>query len=341
MKFNKHFLYIAATVCAMASLSACSDSDDEPAIVSKADELKSAVETMRVKIGPENMEAVPITSGGGDYRGFSLSPDVCDIVKGDDGNLYVQGFSNGTAHVVISDCASQYITIPVQVYTTDVLTLENPSYELVTPLGYSGSGRTRVLLGNGNYSIVSHNKAVKASIDSEGVITLTATSAADPFEAKATVKDGSGLEAELTITVVSTLDPFTDVDKEELCAIDTQSKLYISDDDYEPYYWNGYRENFITEVNDGQETFGHIRKRNSRDRYWLTITYPEGQALNTPFKAQLSYGYNYNNNFSTEVTAEILKDDEISKVAIYSWIDPKTGKLERGYFVHVLADDGY
>ncbi len=339
MKLKYYFMSVVMAAVAMTGFTSCSDDDAPDAPVKK--DLEFTVESTRVKIGPENRIEAPIKSGNGEYDGYSLDPDIADVVKDENGNLFIEGYQNGNTRIVISDGGANYRQFQVFVYTTDVLTLETEQYELVTPLGYSGSGTVAILLGNGIYSVESSSKSVKASVDEDGIITLTAVSKADPFEAEVTVTDGSGLSAILKVTVKSTLEPFTDAEKAELCARDETSDLYISNDEYEPYYWDGYRENFTTLIEDGTERFGHVRQRYGNDRYWLTISYPEGQALNTPFEATLSFGDSYDEEFTTTVKAVILKNDEISKVAIYSWIDETTGRLERGYFVHVLSDDGY
>ena len=169
------------------------------------------------------------------------------------------------------------------------------------------------------------------------MISITATSKRQEFTAKVTVSDMSGLTADINVTVKYTLDAFTPEDIAALCAQTDKSMADFNGET--PYRFNSYREYFETSVEDGIETFGWIRRSG---RYELFVTYPEGTALNTPVQGTVTYTDNYDEKAVAQpVTVTIVKNDDVSKVAIFSYIDEKEDKLYRGYLVHVLADEGW
>lgn len=325
-------------VMALSAVTACSDDKDE-IIINEEPEypaLSVDTESMRVKIGADSRVAVPVSSGAGEYAAFSLNPDIADVTD-ENGALMVEGFRNGTTEIIISDKGGSLKKLPVSVYTTDVLTVETTDFTLETPLGHSATATTRVLLGNDGYSVVSDNEAVAATVDEDGVISITATSKRQEFTAKVTVSDMSGLTADINVTVKYTLDAFTPEDIAALCAQTDKSMADFNGET--PYRFNSYREYFETSVEDGIETFGWIRRSG---RYELFVTYPEGTALNTPVQGTVTYTDNYDEKAVAQpVTVTIVKNDDVSKVAIFSYIDEKEDKLYRGYLVHVLADEGW
>ena len=325
-------------VMALSAVTACSDDKDEIIILEEPEypALSVDTESMRVKIGADSRMAIPVSDGAGEYAAFSLNPDIADVTD-ENGVLMVEGFRNGSTEIIISDKGGSLKKLPVSVYTTDVLTVETTDFTLETPLGHSATATTKILLGNDGYSAVSDNDAVKASVDEEGVVSITATSKRQEFTAKVTVSDISGLTADIMVTVKYTLDAFTPQDIATLCAQTEESMADFNGD--KPYRFSYYRENFNTSVKNGIETFGWIGRSG---RYELFVTYPEGTALNTPVQGTVTFTDNYDEKAAAQpATVTLVKNDEISKVAIFSYIDEQQDKLCRGYLVHVLADSGW
>lgn len=322
-------------VMALGAITACSDDKDEIIINEEPQypALSIDTESMRVKVGSDSRVAVPISDGAGEYAAFSLNPEVADVTD-EGGTLMIEGFHNGTTEIIISDKGGSLKKLPVSVYTTDVLTVESTDFTLETPLGHSATATTRVLLGNDGYSAVSDNDAVTATVDESGVISITATSKRQEFTAKVTVSDMSGLTADINVTVKFTLEAFTAADIAALCAQTEESMADFNGTI--PNSFKTWREEMTTSVDDGIETFGWIRRSG---RYELFVTYPEGTALNTPVDGKMTFTDNYDVIAQDQpVTVTIVKNDEISKVAIFSYFDEKEDKLYRGYLVHVLAD---
>lgn len=173
MKIRYYFMSMMVATFAMTGFTSC---DDDDTIIETPDtELTFDAETAKVKIGAENRIALPVATGAGDYRGYSLNPDVAEVVTGEDGQFYIEGYKNGVAKVVVSDAANQYKQLIVSVYTTDEMTLSHSDYNFVTPMGLSStSNECSVVLGNGEYTVESDNAKVEASINPEtGVISLS------------------------------------------------------------------------------------------------------------------------------------------------------------------------
>ncbi len=338
-------MVIAAT--AICGFTSCSDDDDEPIPATADDEnleLVLATDT-RVKIGSENRIALPIESGNGDYRAFSLAPEIADVVVEGD-QYYIEGFKNGTARIVVSDSKSNYKQLSVSVYTTETMTLSHQNYTFVTPMGISSSSsECSVSLGNGGYSVESNNSKVEVSIDSEeGVITMTATSAKEEYVATVTVTDCTGLKASINVTVSPTFDAFTDNDIQNLMNA-TSNDYYIKSNQFTQnvnsdllYYGEYYHTWKDADNGDGTHTFGLWEMWYSTDYGGHYITYPAGTAVDTEVSGtyQFKYAYgSYNPTYTLEGNVKILKDDDTSKVVIWWNVDMENECINRGWIIKV------
>lgn len=331
---------------AVVGFTSCSDDDDDAPVVVTPDDLTLSQDIARVKIGPENRVLLPVATGAGEYHAYSLNPDIADVVTGDDGMYYIEGFKNGTADLVVSDAANRYVRMKASVYTTEEMTLSHTAYNFKTPMGLSSSSsECHVVLGNGGYTVESDNSKVVATIDAEtGVITMTATSAKNEFTAKVTVTDCSGLSASMDVTVVATFDPFTDADLQNLMAA-TSNDWYIKSSQFSqtrcsdlPYYEN-YGE-WTDEANgDGTHTFGWWEIYWGSDYGGHHIVYPEGTAVGEEvagkylFKYNIDYGGGNYPKYELEGTVKILKDDDVSKVVIWWNVDMENECINRGWIV--------
>lgn len=324
----------------LTGFTSCSDDDDAPAPVQK-EELTFSTDNLRVKIGEENRQALPIATGGGQYNAYSLDPDVADIWMSEDGQAYVEGFRNGTAQIVVSDAENQYKRLTVGVYTTDEMTLSHDTYEFLTPLGLSStSSECHVLLGNGGYTAESSNPKVKATVDSEtGVITLTATSGKNEFIADVTVSDCTGLSAVIKVKVNYTLDAFTDADIAELAA-KSANETYIKSSlfpetcntDCNNWGWS-YGQWKDADNDDGSHTFGWWEPSYG-DYGGHYIIYPAGTALNTEVAATYKFQYSVRTTtWTMEGKAKIIRDDSVAKVMIWWDVDLDNECINRGWIV--------
>lgn len=324
---------------AMAGFTSCDD--DDTIIEAPTPEITFDGETPRVKIGAENRITLPVATGAGNYQAFSLTPEIAEVVTGEDGQYYIEGRKNGVAQIVVSDAANQYKQLLVSVYTTDEMTLSHSEFTFVTPMGLSTSNsECTVVLGNGDYTVESDNDKVKASINAEtGVITLTATSAKDEYTATVTVKDCSDLSASIKVTVSATFDPFTDSDIDAILA-KTSSDLYIQSSqfsqntNYDFPYYERYGSWSDKAGSDNLHTFGWW-EGNYGGHY---IIYPEGTALNEEVNATYRFKYNYGSSYpiyNLEGKAKVIKDDATAKIVIWWDVDMTNEVINRGWIVKI------
>lgn len=295
--------------------------------------------TDRVKIGSDTKALLDIDPALGEYTVECLTPQYAEIVTEGD-KVYIEGKANGAASVSIGqgDVLRQ---LTYSVYTTDVLTLNETSFNFETPLGLSSSSNDcHVVLGNGGYTVTSDNAKVTATINSTtGVVTITATSGKDPYTAVLTVTDCTGLTATISVTVTCTFDPFTDSDIAMLMA-KTNHETYIKSNQFSETCnidckgsgWN-YGSWTDKSNSDGTHTFGWWEP-NYGDYGGHYIFYPEGTALNTEVAA--TYRFKYSSGrpvYNLEGTAKIIRDDNVAKVMIWWNVDMENECINRGWIV--------
>lgn len=346
----KHYILSAAFVAAGAvCLTACHDDDEDITVVRPAGPTTEFVvgdEALRVKIGPENRQALPIVDGLGDYHAFSLTPEVADVVE-DGGQYYVEGKKNGVAQLVASDAAGRYKTINVSVYTTEQMTLDQTTVSIEGGLGTTATARGQVTLGNGDYTISSDNRNVTGTIDAEtGEYVIRALCRVDEYTATVTISDTSGLTAEIEVTVTANTQPFTQdyIDTYILGA--TASNVWADckdpSDGNQPYYFRGYRdyENgayWHNEDTGGTHLLGwHMLYYGSTDYGQLTITYPQDTPVGQQVEGGLQYRYSSSSLYDLyeyEGTVTVLEDSETRTVAIFTQLDRENERLNRGYCV--------
>lgn len=340
MKLKYYLLGTALVAMASVTFTSCSD-DDDPSVPAE-EELVVPSEVTRVKIG--ELAALPVISGNGDYQAWSLDPSVCEVVKGDDGACYIEGYKNGNTSVIVSDAAGLYKKIAVSVYTTETMELSHTALEFVTPLGFSSTNREcHVVLGNGEYTITSDNEKVAATIDPEtGEIAITATSGKDEYTAVVTVSDISALTASITVTVKATFDAFTQADIDEILA-KTEGDVFAQVqglDDNRPYYYRGsYISRGNKYTNDGTtcvlgwnyENWGSVYGR-------LDFTYPASATVGEEVSGKLNFLYypwgSYAKAEDVEGTVKIIEDNDQRIVALWWLVDMDNECINRAYVVH-------
>lgn len=297
-----------------------------------------SLSTDRVKIGADTRVKVPTDPSLGEATVECISSATATIVEGADG-YYVEGLANGLAYVNICQ-GDLFRQLTYSIYTTDVMTLSHTEFNFVTPMGNSSSNsECSVLLGNGGYSCSSDNDKVSASIDNNtGVITLTATSAKDPFTAHITVTDCTALTATIEVTVTATFDPFTAAELAELAA-KSANEAYINSYQFDEHmnseiasgawYWGTW-----TDSSDGtNHTFGWWDKAWS-DYGGHYIIYPAGTGLNTEVTATYQFmSYRGQPTYNLTGTAKVLRDDSTAKVVIWWNVDMDNECIERGWIV--------
>lgn len=343
---KKYFINLIIAVALLTGISSCSDNDNDVSEIAQKEQLTFTSDALRVKIGAENRVTLPIATGGGEYNAYSFNTEIADVIKGEDGNLYIEGYKNGTTTLVVSDAANNYKKLEVRVYTTDELKLSHTEFNFETPMGYSSStSDCSVTLGNGGYSVSSDNGRVVPEIDTEsGIITLTATSGKEEYTATVTVTDCSSLTATLKVNVKPTFEAFTQSDIDMILAKDN-SDWYIKSSQFSqtlntdlPRY-EKYGE-WKDEAEDGTHVFGwwedDHESYGSRDYGGHVIFYPAGTALNQEVAATYQFKYNRGNSYpiyKMEGKAKVLRDDDEMKIVIWWNVDMEHECIDRGWII--------
>lgn len=325
MKYlNKTFVWLTALCAFSFTFVACND-DEEP--VQQIEDFELAAEQMRVKIGADNMQAIEVATGAGEYQAYVLDETIARIVE-QDGQVYVEGLHNGQTTVIVSDAASRYRRIAVQVYTTENMVLSDTDFNLEAPLGFNATAAASVVEGNGEYTIESDNENVVATIDEEtGEITISGRGRMQEYTAVVTVSDCTGITATINVTVVGSTTPFTAADLEEIKA-STDGTL-VFDGDVSVLYRYG---NKIAAV----QSNGKMR---------VGIDYYSYYRVHVEFNGDLSVGVKADGTFSSNYgwrytnqpcDVEVIKNDGTRVWIIFSWIDTDAESLHRGYIIHNL-----
>lgn len=299
--------------------------------VEETPDFKLDQEAIEVKIGAENKVTVNI-QGGGEYNAFSLDETIAKVNAEND-VVIVEGFVNGKTSLIISDKYNRYRRLPVTVYTTDVLELSHKELSIEITLGRSETVNANVVLGNGGYKVSSDNQAVTASVDEEGKISISATSKLADYAAILTVTDITGLSENITVTVKSTLIPFTDEEIKRIMSVQPKSYFYNS---FETYYQGAF-ESLNKKLENGKQRYGWEQINQMFPSYsmWLYIDYKGDKSVGVKEDAQFSHKA-WSDKIDCPITLEIIKNDDTNIWAIYSYVDENQEKLYTGYFCDTI-----
>lgn len=311
------------------SFIACDNNDDpqpvEPEAKIEYPALTLKGDTVRVKVGAENKATLDITSGGGEYRAFVLDTAVAKVsLEGE--KVLVEGRKNGMTNLVVSDKNNRYRRVCVSVYTTDVMTISKESFEMLTPLGKEAQ-ETLEVKGNGGYTVESDNDRVSGEVNEEtNQLVITARSRVKDFTATLTVKDITGLQAQVKVTVKSSKEAFT---AEELEGIKNVSMRYYWFD--EVAYTNSWFTFINEEVAGGKTRYGF----DYYQWYYLKVDFAGGRSVGK--KTEGVVDFNYNDSYPEQpASVEIIKNDGKMIWGIFSWIDEANESLHRGYWIDYI-----
>lgn len=354
MKLHYYLMSMALMATASVGFTACDDDDDngEPVSVitpSKDDNstIKFTQDTCRVKIGSENIIALPVVENVGTVNAYSITPEVAEIVNVD-GNLMIEGFKNGMAKIMVSDESGSYKILHASVYTTDVMEFESTTVTCKALLGYNDEITVKVALGNGGYTATTDNENVTfVSATEEGEITLSAKGLPDAYTVNVTITDASNVSGTVQVTVESTDNPFTQEVLDELCAAQS-STTYTNgfhDDhllnEHQPAYFMyaayGYGEWTDANVDSyGGHVFGWWWGTPEDGNGGVWAVYPEGTTVNKDVQGKWLFCYGGTQWWPLHTyngTVRIVKDDAKSKVVIFH--GSEKGIANYGYIVRV------
>ena len=158
---------------------ACSDDDalvkpePSPIVVPELPEFPELnVESESFDLKKETSKSLQITSGAGEYRVNVLDPGIASATV--EGNLLtVTGLVVGKTEVVVSDKGGSYVSLKLNVYNSDVVTLDTEHIDLTVKMGAPATTTFRITDGNPAYRVSSSAPEIAtAEIGEDGATTL-------------------------------------------------------------------------------------------------------------------------------------------------------------------------
>lgn len=326
MKITNKIIMLLMAALLPLGFAGCNDDDEKPNLEKEPEpEFVLGQEVVRIKMGADNKAIVNIKDGGGEYAVFCLDEDVAKVEM-TNGEITVEGVTNGMTSIIVSDKYNRYRRLPVVVYTTEGITLRHETIDLVTLLGQNDKIATNVLEGNGGYTIQSDNPAVSVVITELGDIGMAATSKLEDYTATVTVTDCSGFSASIAVTVKASFDPYTATQLEDIKSNATTRYYYDGRSTYASHYM---RRNEV--LGDGRQRFGW----EFYSYYWFFVDFAGGNDVGVKSDAEFSHK-NYPITYASPVKMEIIKNDGTNIWAIFSYIDEDAEILHFGYFCDTI-----
>ncbi|NCC09701.1 MAG: hypothetical protein EOM31_04210 [Bacteroidia bacterium] len=296
-------------------------SDDDPIETSQKEELTLTSDALRIVVGSST--EIEIAKGNGDYKAFSLNPEIAEV-KSENGKIFVEAKTNGQTAVVLSDQSNQYKKISITSYY-ETITVDKESLDIKMPIGNPKTKTLEIISGNGSYKATSDNTDILSLSIKQNELSVTGKK-----EGTATITITDALEVTKTITVViSTTDiPYDEKDLEEIKADATLRYLFASN---------------ITENADNRWYTYFNTKENELNLYgwdyynwqYLKIYFAGDKSVGEKTGAKLTCSLN-NDKFTDEpIKFEIIKNDGKKIWATYSFI--KKEKLYFGHFCQNIA----
>ena len=251
---KKYYSFFVAAVFALSTVFISCGNDTEEPEDPHIPELEVSTDNILVQAdGSFNLQ---ITSGGGEFRAFSLNDDIATVrVSGN--TVTVEGVTNGQTALVVSDHNGLFKRVPVVVYTTNQVVLEHTHLTLVTRTGWGSrpadNPTTTIVSSNGGLESMPNagflididrpslpNAALNVTIvnvvgvDDNGdetitpTITVSGTSALVPFTAYVTITDISGFSQVLEVTVEPTMVPYNATEMALVAFNGTARRFFLS-----------------------------------------------------------------------------------------------------------------
>ena len=244
---NNYLTYAVLSLALMLGVTACSDDDalvkpePSPIVVPELPEFPELnVESESFDLKKETSKSLQITSGAGEYRVNVLDPSIASAtVEGD--MLTVTGLAVGKTEVVVSDKGGSYESLKINVYNSDVVTLDTEHIDLTLKMG--------------------------------ATVTVTGLSGG---EATITVTDSRNLTAAVTVSNTVTTSPFTDEELEEFKSLPLHTYLVNGEKIKGQLDMGGY-----DDIMYGYYVYGAYSVNMTTDYLYLTSKTKPGYDMNT------------------------------------------------------------
>lgn len=298
------------------SLSGCS-SEEETVVSQKTEIFTLNANTLKIAVGKN--DEIKINKGNGDYKAFSLNPQIADV-KIENGKILVEGKSNGNTSILISDKDNQFKKIAITSFYESI-TVESDLLEVTMPIGFpTGYSKTKTLnivSGNDGYKVsTGNNDLFDVSINKKTISIICKKEGSGSLK----ITDGLGIEKIINIKIQTSEIPY---DKSELNMIKENNTIrYIFGDRTITSSWYTYYNDKVNELN-------HYGYKYSTSQLFH-IYFAGDKAIGIKDNGKLSYKYSSTTFTDQPIKFEIIKNDGTKIWAVYSFL--KDGKLYFGHF---------
>lgn len=297
------------------NFAACSE-DKDPIEESEISDLILKSETVKVVVG--TTAEIEISKGNGDYKAFSLNPEIA-TVKMDNGKIIVEGKNSGITSIVLSDKSNQFKKVSIVSYYDQII-LSQETVDVKMPIGNPKIKTIEVLSGNGGYT---------TSVDKEDLVLVTVNKnvlsikALKEGTAVITIKDALDLVKEITVNITTTDVAYDNEDLEGIKANETLRYDFAGS----------------TTINSENRWYTYLNKKENDlnlcgwdyyNYYFLKLYFAGDKSVGEKTNGKLTYKYNSLAFTDEPIKFEIIKNDGTKIWAIYSFI--KDGKLYFGHF---------
>lgn len=296
-------------------LSSCKGNDDDVIEAKQVSELKLSVDDVKVVVG--NKADIEVSKGNGDYKVFSLNPNIVDA-KIENGKITIEGKGSGKTSIVISDQANLYRKVSV-VSLFDKVTVSQDVVDVKMPIGNPKIAKVEILSGNGGYTVTSNNNDILSVKVNKNIVSINAVK-----EGKAvlTIKDALDVVKEITVNVTTTDIAYDAKELDEIKADGSLRYVFnsgiLSNDDYS---WYTYYNSKTGDLNlYGYDNYGRYQK----------IYFAGDKSVGDKNGAKLSMKTRTETFTDEPIKLQVIKNDGTKIWAIYSYI--KNNKLNFGHF---------
>lgn len=310
-------LFIAAI---STNLTSCSSDDNENVADQEVVNLTLEKDTISLVVGKS--EEIKVTKGNGDYKAFSLNPEIADV-KAENGKLLIEGKKNGKTVIVFSDQSNQYKKIAVTSHYEKILT-DQEAIEIKMLIGNPKTHKLTITGGNDGYTVNTDNKDIISVSISKNLINIVAKKEGT---ANITIKDELGLTKVIGVKITTTNVAFEENDLNTIKE-NSASRYAFCENVFDESYYSEHEQ--YNDVINGLNRYGF-----NQGWEYFKILFSGNKSLGVKENAQLEINYyNYETYQSISfpnqsIKFEIIKNDGKKIWAIYSFM--KNGKLYYGH----------
>ena len=315
MKFKMKYLIIVMALC--LGFSSCDNDDDNDDVTIEVIETDPIVldnNELALEVGQTG--TVNVSSGGGEYTVFSSNPDIATAsIEGS--AVTINTLDKGIVSVIVTDKNDQIAEIQLTSMYMEII-FEQPEVELELLKGHYQNFSISVVQGNGEYEASTESEIIEVSVDGDDIV----VTAMKEGTAVIKVTDSRNLEAELTVVITETLNPWT----ENLLA-----EIMESDDDAFVINSSSVNTSHVTCINtveDGLNKYGW----DYYGHYYYFVYWAGDKTVGSKTDGQ--FKYYFGRTFDEPVDFEIIKNDGFKIWGIFSFL--KDEKVNYGYFCYAI-----